>query len=198
MLLWALLLACGRGPSHDTGADVDPGAVEVRVYGEDTGRAVGCAEDAAAGAVAGAVVWTPVEGLRPDQAVLTWQDCGPQPQGLVLPAGSALTLRNDRAERLAVDWQVGDRRGSAVLAPGAQRALSLPSEGLLTVRAAGQQAAVVLGGVGGVTDAQGRTSLARVPAGERELRVLHPSLGSRSARLSVPVGERVLFEVELR
>lgn len=199
MQFLALLLACGSpsSPPHEPSR----GEVEVRVLGEasDSGRPPGC--DAAVGlegALEGAVVWTPVDGLPPEQRVLSWTDCGPEPAGLVLARGSSLTLRNDGSERLAVDWRAEELHGSAVLAPGARRSIALPEEGVVGLQAGGQRATVVLGGAGAVTDAAGRASLDAIPAGPRQLWVLHPDRGARQASVLVPEGDRVLFEVELR
>lgn len=191
-----LFLACGLqvGTAPDPAAST--GSVSLRVLAGDC-DAEQC-DDGAAGGLADALVWVELDGLKPRQGVVTWTDEGPDPSAIVVPAGSTIALRNGLDDRLAVQWNGNSGWDSAVLASRSGRVLHLPADGEVQVSANGQSALVLVGGAGALTDDDGRIALDNLPPGPQTLQIWHPARGHRTALVTVPAGDTVQVEVELR
>ncbi len=194
-----MLAGCALFSSGDQAPTAGSGTVELRVLARACDApAAACRDTAAVDGLPDAVVWTAAGNPQPVRGSLTFGVAGPEPALQVLPAGSTLALANATDDRLSVQWNAVAAWDSAVLASQAGRVLHLPQAGEVQIVAGGELARVLVGGVGAVTDADGRAELPGLPAGPQKLRVSHARLGSRQVEVNVPAGDRVVVEVELR
>ena len=168
------------------------------VVGEDSGLANAIVHVAAAPGVPDV----------PADVTLTAGGCRFSPSALVVTPGTPLRLQNqDSALHTFHLWSVADgveaNLANVAVPPGVPPSRFVLAEpGLYRVgsdRFAHMEAWILVapGGTGGVTDADGRLELPSIPPGEHAVEILHPQIGSRTQRLTVPAEGAAALHVDL-
>lgn len=187
LILSLALAACSSSPT----SHVAPAPKERRKKAPPPAAPSGALKlsvKSAAGPVAGAAVW--VDELAgkgaPKAAQLRVGASGLSESLLVLPSGSAISVRNELKEGRGLSLRSADAAPEAPelsgrdLPAGGTVGLQLPASGMVDLSCAPVPCGtlrVVLGAAGGITDAAGVVSLGGLAVAPARIHVWHPTLG---------------------